>query len=63
MGKYLLVVRSGVPGREGGKRMSNQQMFAEIICILRRNYTEEYLHHLLNCAIAYEKALNISEWT
>ena len=37
--------------------MSNQEMFAEIVCILRRNYTEEYLHHLLNCAIAYERAL------
>lgn len=37
--------------------MSNQQMFLEIICALRRNYTAEYLHHLLNCALAYEKAL------
>ena len=37
--------------------MSNQQMFLEIGYILRRNYTEEYLHHILNCASAYERAL------
>ena len=36
--------------------MSKQQMFAEIVCVLRRNGTKEYLNHLLNCALAYEKA-------
>ena len=30
----------------------------EIECVLRRNQNEEYLRHLLNCALAYEKALN-----
>ncbi len=29
----------------------------EIKCVLRRNQNEEYLRHLLNCALAYEKAL------
>ena len=38
--------------------MSKQQMFAEIVCVLRRNRTKEYLNYLLNCARAYEKALN-----
>ena len=33
-------------------------MIEEINCVLRRNQNEEYLRHLLNCALAYEKALN-----
>lgn len=33
-------------------------MIDEINCVLRRNKNEEYLHHLLNCALAYEKALS-----
>ena len=33
-------------------------LLEEIECVLRRNQNEEYLSHLLNCALAYEKALN-----
>ncbi|SCH19554.1 Uncharacterised protein [uncultured Clostridium sp.] len=33
-------------------------LLEEIECVLRRNQNEEYLRHLLNCALAYEKALN-----
>lgn len=33
-------------------------MIEEIGCVLKRNKNEEYLRHLLNCALAYEKALN-----
>ena len=33
-------------------------LLEEIDCVLRRNQNEEYLRHLLNCALAYEKALN-----
>ena len=33
-------------------------LLEEIECVLRRNQTEEYRRHLLNCALAYEKALN-----
>lgn len=33
-------------------------MVEEINCVLRRNQNEEYLRHLLNCALAYEKVLN-----
>lgn len=33
-------------------------LLEEIECVLRRNQNEEYLHHLLNCALAYEKALS-----
>ena len=33
-------------------------MVEEINCVLKRNQNEEYLRHLLNCALAYEKALN-----
>ena len=33
-------------------------MIAEINCVLRRNKNEEYLRYLLNCALAYEKALS-----
>ena len=33
-------------------------MIEEINYVLRRNKNEEYLRHLLNCALAYEKTLN-----
>ena len=33
-------------------------LLEEIECVLRRNQNEEYLRHLLNCALTYEKALN-----
>lgn len=33
-------------------------LLEEIECVLRRNQNEEYLRHLLNCALACEKALN-----
>lgn len=33
-------------------------MLEEIICVLRRNKKRRYLHHLLHCALAYEKALS-----
>lgn len=34
-------------------------LYEEIECVLKRNKNEEYLRHLLNCALAYEKALNL----
>ena len=43
--------------------MSNQQMFLEIACILRRNWSEEFLRRILNCALAYEKVLLEEEAT
>ena len=51
----------GLPINRGGRKMEQKDMellLEEIECVLRRNQNEEYLRHLLNCALAYEKALN-----
>lgn len=42
---------------EQNKMDELELMIEEINCVLRRNQNEEYLRHLLNCALAYEKAL------
>lgn len=41
--------------------MSNQQMFLEIVCVLRRNWSEQFLRRVFSCALAYEKVLHEKE--
>ena len=43
--------------------MNNQQMFLEIACVLRRNWSEEFLRRVLTQALALEKALLEKEAT
>ena len=37
--------------------MSNQQMIAEIVCVLRRNWNKNFLHAVLTRALILEEIL------
>ena len=41
--------------------MSEQQMFAEIVCVLRRNWNKNFLHTVLTRALILEEILRKKE--
>lgn len=41
----------------GGIGMSKQQLFTEIVCVLRRNWGEEFLRRVLTRVLILEEAL------
>ena len=41
--------------------MSKQQMFAEIVCVLRRNWNKNFLHAVLTRALILEEILRKKE--
>lgn len=42
--------------------MGKEQMMGEILCILNRNNTEDFLRRILTVALAYEKVMKEAEY-